>query len=125
MKQLIYFSIVFLLVIIIFSTCAQRGGFSPVGVTGGSDGGYGQSKDYYRQSSYYRYDEVIYGVWADDNQTLTLNSEGSFELKSDEKVSVGTFSITDEMITLSDKSGPSYAYKYLLTKDRLVLEISE
>jgi len=123
MKRSIYFSIVFLLVIIIFSTCAQRGGFSPVGVTGGSEGGYGYSKDYYRQSSYYQYDEIVYGVWTDDNETLTLNTEGSFELKSDEQISIGTFNITEDTLTLKYKDGTTSTYKYTLTNDRLMLNL--
>ena len=125
MKQKIYFSIVILLVILIFSTCAQRGFDSPVGVTGGSEGGYGNSKDYYRQSSYYRYDEIIYGVWTDDSETLMLTPEGLYEIKSNGQVYIGTFSITEETLTLTDKTGPSYNYKYLLTNDRLKLDISD
>ena len=125
MKRSIYFSIVFLLVIVIFSTCAQRGGFSPVGVTGGSEGGYGYSKDYYRESSNNGNGENIYGIWVDSNETLTLNTEGSFELKSDEQISVGTFNILEDTFSLNYKDGTSLIYKYILTRDRLVIKIAE
>jgi len=127
MKHSIYFSIVFLLVIVIFSTCAQRGGNSPVGVTGGSEGGYGQSKDYYRDS-YYRSSQIeenIYGVWTDGTETLTLTAEGSFEIESIDQASAGTFSKTEETLTLIYKDDLSITYIYQLTKDRLILDMSK
>ena len=117
-----YFSIVFLLAILILSTCAQRGGNNPVGVTGGSDGGYGYSRDYYRESSSFQGDDNIYGVWADNNATVTLNTDGTFEIKSDEKTSVGTYSTLENTLTLNFEEGFSATYEYSLTEDRLVLK---
>ena len=122
MNRPIYISIVFLLAILILSTCAQRGGHNPLGVTGGSDGGYGYSRDYYRESSSFQGDDNIYGVWADNNATVTLNTDGTFEIKSDEKTSVGTYNTLENTLTLNFEEGFSITYAYSLSKNRLVLK---
>ena len=125
MNRSIYVTIVSLLAILILSTCAQRGGHNPVGVTGGSEGGYGYSREYYRESSSFQGDDNIYGVWTDNNSTILLNTDGTFEFKSGEEISLGTFSIFKDRFTLKFKEGTSLTYVYSLTKDRLKLDISE
>ncbi len=122
MNRSIYFSIVFLLAILILSTCAQRGGNNPVGVTGGSEGGYGHSRDYYRESSSFQNDDNLYGVWSDNGETVTFNTNGTFEIKSEKKTSAGTYNTLKNTLTLNFEEGFSITYSYSLSKDRLVLK---
>jgi len=127
MSRSLYISIVSLFSIFILSTCAQRGGNDPLGVTGGSHGGYGYSRDYYRdfQNGVSRSSSDIFGVWTDDEITITLERDGAFEIKSDEKIRVGTYRIFKDQLTLNFKDGTIQTYGYLLTKDNLTLETVE
>lgn len=122
MNRSINFSIVSLLVIFILSGCAQRGGDNPLGVTGGSDDGYGKSRDLHRQSSSFQNNDNLYGVWSDNGETVTFNTNGTFEIKSDKKTSVGTYNTLKNTLTLNFEEGFSTTYEYSLTEDRLVLK---
>lgn len=121
MNRSINFSIVSLLVIFMLFGCAQRGGYNPLGVTGGSDDGYGKSRDLYRQSSSFQNNDNLYGVWSENGETVTFNTNGTFEINSDKKISVGTYNIIKNTLTLNFEEGFSTTYEYSLTEDRLVL----
>jgi hypothetical protein len=121
MIKSIQHAIIPILLVFLLAGCAQRGDHNPLGITGGSDGGYGRSQDLYRESSSIQDDNNIYGLWANNNLTVTLNSDGTFELKSDQKINVGTFIRLKDTLTLKFRDGSSITYSYTLTKDRLVL----
>ena len=125
MNRSIYVLIASLLAILILSTCAQRGGHNPVGATGGSDGGYGYSKDYYRESANLQENDNIFGIWNSDNSTVTLNADGTFEFKSNQEISIGTFSKSKDTITLNNEDGTTKEFKYDLDRDHLLLKPSE
>jgi hypothetical protein len=124
MNRSLYISIVSLFSIFLLSTCAQRGGNDPLGVTGGSHGGYGYSKDYYRniQDGVAQGSSEIFGVWTDDDITITIDRDGTFKIKSAEKIRAGTFSIVEDQLTLSFKDGTILSYSYTFTKEQLTLE---
>ena len=123
MTRSIQYIIVSILFVLMLAGCAQRGdNHNPLGITGGSDGGYGKSRDLYRESSSFQGDDNIYGVWADNNATVTLNTDGTFEIKSDKKTSIGTYSTLENTLTLNFEEGFSITYAYSLSKDRLVLK---
>jgi len=124
MNRSLYISILCLFAILILSTCAQRGGREPLGITGGSHGGYGYSRDYYRDylNGNSRSSNDIYGVWSDNDITVNLNTNGTFHITSAEEIRVGTFSILNNILTLNFKDGTILSYSYALTKDRLMLE---
>ena len=125
MNRSIYVLIASLLAILILSTCAQRGGHNPVGATGGSDGGYGYSKDYYRESANLQENDNIFGIWNSDNSTVTLNADGTFEFKSNQEISIGTFSKSKDTLTLNNEDGTTKEFKYDLDRDHLLLKPSE
>ena len=122
MIRLIQYIIIPILLVLLLAGCAQRGDHNPLGITGGSDGGYGRSQDLYRESPSIQGDNNIYGVWTNNNLTVTLKANGTFELKSDQKINVGTFSTSNDKLTLKFKDGSAITYSYSLTKDRLMLE---
>ena len=122
MTRSIQYIIVSILFVLMLAGCAQRGdNHNPLGITGGSDGGYGKSRDLYRQSSSFQNNDNLYGVWSDNGETVTFNTNGTFEIKSDKKISVGTYNIIKNTLTLNFEEGFSTTYEYSLTEDRLVL----
>ena len=125
MNRSIYALIASLLAILILSTCAQRGGHNPVGATGGSDGGYGYSKDYYRESANLQGNDNISGIWKSDNSTVTLNTDGTFEFKSSQEISSGTFTKSNETVTFYHEDGTTKKFKFRLDQDHLLLELSD
>jgi len=124
MSRSLYISIVSLFSIFILSTCAQRGGNDPLGVTGGSHGGYGYNRDYYRdfQDGVSRSSSDIFAVWTDDEITIIIDRDGAFEITSAEKTRVGTYRIFEDQITLNFKDGTKLFYSYTLTNEQLTLE---
>lgn len=123
MTRSIQYIIVSILFVLMLAGCAQRGdNHNPLGITGGSDGGYGKSRDLYRESSSFQNDDNLYGVWSDNGKTVTLNTDGTFEIKSDKKTSIGTYSTLENTLTLNFEEGFSATYEYSLTEDRLVLK---
>jgi hypothetical protein len=105
------------------SGCGQRGDLhNPLGLTGGSDGGYGKRQSYYYDSSIPQNDNSVVGVWTETDKTLTINSDGTFELKSVEEIRTGTYDKVKDNLTLNFKDGFSITYTYRLVKDRLNLE---
>ncbi len=122
MTRSIQYIIISILFVLMLAGCAQRGGHNPLGVTGGSDGGYGKSRDLYRESSTLQNDINLDGVWSDNSETVTFNSNGTFEIKSDKKTSIGTYNTLENTLTLNFEEGFSATYEYSLTEDRLVLK---
>jgi hypothetical protein len=108
--------------------CAQRGdNHNPLGLTGGSDGGYGkrQSNYYYYDSAIPQNDDSVEGVWTEIDNTLTINSDGTFELKSADDFRTGTFVREKETLILNFKDGQTIPYTYELEKGQLILTETE
>lgn len=124
MIRSIYIIIMVFLCVLMIVGCAQRGDtHNPLGLTGGSDGGYGK-----RQSSYY-YDSAIQqsgdsveGVWTGSEYTLTINEDGTFELKAEGEIKIGTYTKEKDKLTLNFKDGPSLTYIYKFEEGQLVLK---
>jgi hypothetical protein len=103
--------------------CAQRGDtHNPLGLTGGSDGGYGKRQGYYQYgSALSQSGDGIQGVWTESENTLTINTDGTFELKSSEDIRIGTFSKEKDKLTLNFEDGFAVTYTYELKDRQLVL----
>jgi len=107
--------------------CAQRGdNHNPLGLTGGSDGGYGKRQsNYYYDSAIPQNDDSVEGVWTETDNTLTINSDGTFELKSADDLRTGTFVREKEKLILNFKDGQTISYTYELEKGQLILTETE
>jgi hypothetical protein len=105
------------------SSCGQRGDLhNPLGLTGGSDGGYGgRQESYYNDSAIPQNDNSVEGIWTGTEKTLTIKSDGSFELKSGEEVRTGTFIKEKNKLALYFNDGKSITYTFALEKGKLVL----
>jgi hypothetical protein len=103
--------------------CAQRGdNHNPLGLTGGSEGGYGKRQsDYYYNSRIQQNVDSVEGIWTDADETMTINSDGTFEIKSSEEIQTGTFTKDKENLTLNFKDGYSIKYKYSFENKKLKL----
>jgi hypothetical protein len=105
--------------------CAQRGdNHNPLGLTGGSDSGYGKRQGYY-YSVISQDGNDVEGVWIESNNTLTIHEDGTFEFKSDEEIKIGTYTKEKDRLTLKFKDGPSITYIYKFEEGQLVLTVVE
>ena len=73
------------LVILIFSGCANWGGNNPVGITGGSDQGYGEAKDLDLPSVGSGSEASLIGSWrheysSGEYEIITFNQNGKFSM---------------------------------------------
>jgi len=117
--QITFISILFLMLL---SGCAQRGDHNPLGVTGGSDGGYGKNQNlYYYESAIPQSSDNINGIWSEANNLLTINSNGTFELTSGDEIRTGTYIKEKDTLILNFEDGLSVTYTYILEKGRLTL----
>jgi hypothetical protein len=122
MTRSIYYIIIPVLSFLMLNGCAQRGdNHNPLGLTGGSDGGYGKRQSYYYESTIPQNDNSLEGIWSDTENTITLNSNSTFEIKSRENISTGTYSKVNDKLTLNFEDGLSVSYEYSLEKGRLTL----
>jgi hypothetical protein len=124
MNRSLFFAIGYTLAALMLVACAQRGFDNPLGVTGGSYGGYGYSRDYYRdnRASKNASNNTINGVWQDSEITVTLNIDGTFAIKSAKETRIGTFGLSKDILILYFKDGNSRSYSFVLSEDRLTLE---
>jgi hypothetical protein len=123
MIKSIYYVLVTILCVLMVIGCAQRGdNHNPLGLTGGSDGGYGKRQDsYYYDSAIPQNEDSVEGVWTETDKTLTIASDKTFQLKSGEEIRTGTFSRLKDKLTLDFEDGQSVTYIYNVEKGRLVL----
>ena len=124
MNRSLFFAIGYTLAALILAACAQRGYDNPLGVTGGSYGGYGYDRDYYRDNHVDKNasNNTIDGVWHDSEITVTLNTDGTFAIKSAKETRIGTFGLSGDILTLYFKDGNIRSYSFILSNDRLTLE---
>lgn len=122
MIRSIYYVLISLLCALMVVGCAQRGdNHNPLGLTGGSDGGYGKRQSNYYESSQPQNGESIEVAWTSTDNTLTINSDGTFELQSGEEIQIGNYIKTKDKLTLNFEDGKSIVYNYTLEKGKLVL----
>jgi hypothetical protein len=123
MIRLIYYILVIIICALMVVGCAQRGdNHNPLGLTGGSDGGYGKRQEsYYYNSDIPQNDDSVEGIWTETDKTLTINSDKTFQLKSAEELRTGTFCKLKDKLTLDFEDGQSVTYTYNVEDGRLVL----
>ena len=123
MMRSIYYLLVAILCMLMVVGCAQRGdNHNPLGLTGGSDGGYGKRQSsYYYQSSLNKDGNNVENVWTEDDNTLTINADGTFELKSEDLIRTGTYSKENDKLTLNFEDEQSIIYAFSIEKGQLVL----
>jgi len=122
MIRTIYYIIIAVLSALMLVGCAQRGDLhNPLGLTGGSDGGYGKRQSYYSESAISQSGNSVEGVWFESENTLTINADGTFELKSADAIRIGTFTKEKDKLTLHFEDGLSVTYTYELDEGQLVL----
>ena len=124
MTKSIYLMFTIILCLLMISSCGQRGDLhNPLGLTGGSDGGYGgRQESYYNDTAIPQNDNSVEGIWTGTENTLTFKSDGLFELKSAEDIRTGNFSQEKDKLTLDFKDGQSITYTYTLERGQLILE---
>jgi hypothetical protein len=124
MTKSAYFIVAIILSVLMIGSCGQRGDLhNPLGLTGGGDGGYGGRQDIYQSDSVIpQNDNSVEGIWTGTENTLTIKSDGSFELKSAEDIRTGKFSKDKVKLTLNFENGQSITYNYSLDKGWLTLE---
>jgi hypothetical protein len=130
--------IISIISLFLISACGQRGGNSPLGVTGGGDDGYGSYGSDYDWGYYY----AILGSWQHDQapggfEVVTFSSEGVINVEFFDKaghsqltekgsylisgkrlyikmpgwnLGAGTFEVADNLLVLN-KDGDSISYK--------------
>ena len=123
-------NLLILAVILILLGCAQRGGHNPIGVTGGSDDGYGKSKDLNQTSSSsyeyatligsWRYDESMteYSLWifyTNGDFTMKFYEDGSLEFTIE-----GTYSTSNNTLTIY-LDGEPYYFTYSIYGNQFIL----
>lgn len=113
--------------------CSKLGGTDPVGVTGGSDSGYGIFNDIWRTGSGSGngsgVNPNLVGSWrheyaGDDYETITFYSNGSFQISYFQEgfsgTIDGTYSVSGNQITLYIE-GETIIITYSLSGDELTL----
>lgn len=111
-------------------SCANWGGNNPVGVTGGSEQGYGESSDLNLPSSGSESAVKLIGTWRHDYgggnyEILEFKSNGRFEIAAYENNNLefsysGNYTVSGNTITLYIEGQPVTA-TYSISGDRLTL----
>ena len=118
------------LAIFFLVSCANWGGNNPVGVTGGSEQGYGESGDLNLPSSGSESAEKLIGTWrhdygGGDYEILEFKSNGKYEVEFYENNDYefgysGNYSVSGNIITLWIEGQP-ITVTYSLSGDQLRL----
>ena len=118
------------LAIFFLVSCANWGGNNPVGVTGGSEQGYGGSSDLNLPSLGSESAEKLIGTWRHDNgggdyEILEFKSNGKYEFSFYENNDYefgysGKYTVSGNTITLWIENQP-FALTYSLNGDQLRL----
>ncbi len=96
--------------------CAQWGGDNPLGITGGSNNGYGKNNDLNLPDGSDQIDPDLVGVWSmyDYPYSLvyTFNADGTYQIEeyfydSLDDSYEGTWSVSGNILTLSSNDGSS------------------
>ena len=134
MKQYISYVLVSLLFAFMLMGCAHWGGDSPLGITGGSDGGYGENSDLNLPNPSNGVDTELLGNWR-YNETqntyslFTFNSNGTFSFEAYyRETSIygfsGDYSTAGDELTLNYNS-QSVTISYSIHGNRLTLYFEE
>ena len=118
------------LAIFFLVSCANWGGNNPVGVTGGSEQGYGESSDPNLPSSGSESPEKLIGTWrhdygGGDYEILEFKSNGKYEVEFYENNDYefgysGNYTVSGKTITLWIENQP-FTLTYSLSGDQLRL----
>jgi hypothetical protein len=114
MKPIIFTLFLFFLSIIMIDGCAQWGGDNPLGITGGSNNGYGKNNDLNLPDGSDQIDPDLVGVWSMYDYpyllVYTFNADGSCKIEEYYYDSLddsyeGTWSVSGNILTLSSNEG--------------------
>ena len=132
MKKFIWSMTILSIAMLCMFGCANWGGNNPVGVTGGSERGYGQASDLGLSSPSSSSSSNLVGSWrADygggDYETITFTANGKFTIavydKNDLEFSYsGNYSTSGNTITLYIEGQP-YSGTFSVNGDVLILTI--
>jgi hypothetical protein len=109
--------------------CAQWGGDNPLGITGGSNNGYGKNNDLNLPDGSGQIDPDLVGVWSMYDYpyllVYTFNADGSFKIEEYYYDSLddsyeGTWSASGNILTLSSNEG-SAIMTYEINGNQLTL----
>ena len=129
MKRYISFLIVSLLAILICS-CAQWGGDTPLGITGGGSEGYGKNNDLNLPDISGGVDPELVGSWSTPEAyyyaVFTFNADGTFSIAEYyggdlDEITEGTWSVSGSNITLT-VDGYSEVIPYSINGDILTVD---
>ena len=124
-------SVVLILLFII--GCANWGGNNPLGVTGGSESGYGKNQDLNLPAPQMGGDQNIVGSWrnntgvgAENYEIITFKSNGEFEIRIYEDGIFqfgfgGDYTVSGNQITLYYEEVPAVVLTFQLINDQLTL----
>jgi hypothetical protein len=134
MKQNIFYVFVSLSFAVMLMGCAHWGGDSPLGITGGSDEGYGKDSDLDLPDPANGLDSELLGSWwydINDNSydLFTFNSDGTFSYEAYYRDHVfysydGTFSTSVDKLTLN-YNNESVTIAYSIRGNRLTLHFEQ
>lgn len=124
-KFIILFSTV-LLILLIFTGCSNWGGNNPVGVTGGSEQGYGQGTGAGENINI-----LLIGTWRHDYysnhyEIITLSSNGTWDYKEYyydilNEHEFGAFSVSGNTITVIMEGEEPFTVEFSINGDELTL----
>jgi hypothetical protein len=132
MKRYIFKSIIPALFVLMMAGCAQWGGDNPLGITGGSEVGYGQSSDLnLPYSSNPGIDPDLIGTWRYDlyqgrYELLIFEESGDFAAESYSENQMyyrttGTYSVSGNTLNLT-YMGATYPWIYSISQNRLTID---
>jgi len=118
------------LILLFIVGCANWGGNNPLGVTGGSENGYGKNQDLNLPTSNGGGSQNLIGTWrsdtgADDYEIIIFNSNGTYDVRIYEDGIFqfglsGSYTVSGNQITL-EYEGEFIVLFYTLSDDRLIL----
>ncbi len=114
--------------------CAQWGGDNPLGITGGSEEGYGQNGDLNlpQPADGNIIDPELIGMWVTAGQwvqttyTFAFNASGTFTIVIHStkftQVMEGTYSVSGNTLTFNIYGGETLVYTYSVNNNHLTLD---
>jgi hypothetical protein len=129
MKQFINYLMIPFIFLFLLIGCAQWGGDNPLGITGGSNNGYGKNNDLNLPDGSGQIDPDLVGVWSMYDYpyllVYTFNADGSFKIEEYYYDSLddsyeGTWSASGNILTLSSNEG-SAIMTYEINGNQLTL----